>query len=482
MEALGWQLQTTFAPSGNALQACVASIFARPLAEVPNFIAIPGVEYVDAIRAFASANGHTFEKVAVTAGVKAPTLAAPQRPGSRIIVRGVSPRGEFGHVVVGRVQRDGVSFVLEHDVHPGAAVPMITQPTWAGVFAAAHNAGAPPPRIFDAAAVARRLTMRACIDVVERALSALSRGDATMPVRQVTRLPIDGQLGILATMPSFDRAGGSSTTDVCACKVITVFPANSARGAGLSAHQGVVLLFAADDGRLLSVCDAHEVTALRTAAASAVATKHLARASSAAAPATLAILGTGEQALRHVEAIALVAHIGAVRVWGRDAAKAAAVATECARRFPAIAPGNVHACATAQLAVADADVVCTLTGARVTDAPVLQGAWLKEGAHVNAVGACTPNHRELDTECVVRSRLFVDTRAACLAEPGDLVCPLQEGAITAAHIIGELGDVIDGRVEGRRAGNAADITLFKSVGAAVEDLYAAERVFSGFST
>ena len=483
--SLSYQLQTDFTPgSGNALQACVASIFQRPLASVPNFIESPE-GYAAAIATWASTIcGYAFEKIAIDASTR--TLARMHREGARVIIRGVSPRGDFGHVVVGRVVRGGRRFCLEHDPHPyvdeGSAEepPMLRGPlTWAGVFTEQRCSSPRGPRIFDARAVAQRVSMATCVADMERALSALSRGDASMPVRSVTRLPIEGQLGILAAMPCFDGAGGASRDeDVCSCKVITVFPRNSeTRGTSneLSAHQGVVLLFSARNGRLLSVTDAHEVTALRTAAASAVATKLLARPSSAAAPAVLAILGTGEQALRHVAAISLVAVVGAVHVWGRDAARATEVAAELAQRYPAIA--SVSAYATAEAAVADADIVCTLTGAVAAEPPILRGAWLKAGAHVNAVGACTPNHRELDTELVVRARLYVDTRDACLAEPGDLVIPLRDGAIDAQHIVGEIGELINGRCEGRRS--AEELTLFKSVGAAVEDLYAAQRVLLG---
>jgi len=327
-----------------------------------------------------------------------------------------------------------------------------------GDLAAAPKHGAPPPQSFDAAAVRRLLPVGKAIDAAARAMRSLSDGSGAMPVRSVMRLPIE-QFGILANMPAC--LGGYA-----ACKTQTVFPANA--GTALSAHQGATLLFSADDGRLLSISDAHEVTLRRTAAASAVATRALSRD----APSVLALLGTGPQALAHFEAIRAVRTITAVHVWGRNAARAAAVAKaiggcggEGSGGVPALVFESAQAC------VAEADIVCTLTSATV---PVLEGAWLKRGAHVNAVGACTPAHRELDTAAVRGARLFVDTRDACLREPGDLVVPLREGELTEEHLLGEVGAVLSGALPGRTTDD--EITLFKSVGIALEDLTAAVAI------
>ena len=162
-----------------------------------------------------------------------------------------------------------------------------------------------------------------------------------------------------------------------------------------------------------------------------------------------------------------------VHLWGRNPARAAAVAEAVAE-----ADGPpVRVCASAREAVAEADIVCTLTSAQASQAAVLEGGWLKPGAHVNAVGACTPMHRELDTEAVRRSRVFVDTMAACLKEPGDLVAPLSCGEIEPSHLLGELGAVLGGTLEGRTSDD--EITLFKSVGIALEDLTAAVAMQAG---
>lgn len=309
--------------------------------------------------------------------------------------------------------------------------------------------------------VKKLLSMEECISVTADALRALTKGTAVMPVRQVVKLPIQ-TYGILAGMPSFLH-GTDKNSALCATKVITVFPGNA--GTKLSAHQGVVILFEAQQGRLLSVSDAHEVTALRTAAASAVATQLLARPSNK--PLTLALLGTGVQAGKHLEAICLVRKIGNVTVWGRNRKHAEAFALSVKDMTP-----TIKVCDTVREAVLHADIICTLTGATK---PFLTGDMVKEGAHINAIGACRPTHRELDTSLIVRSRLFVDTFDACVKEPGDIVTPIKEGAIDESHIIGEIGSILLGKCQGRT--NDKEITLFKSVGAAIEDLCTAAALY-----
>ena len=260
-----------------------------------------------------------------------------------------------------------------------------------------------------------------------------------------------------ATAPDGKRGGGG----FFASKVVSVFPSNT--GSGFSSHQGVVLLFEAENGALKCIADAHSITAIRTAAASAVATRLLARPEACA----LAILGSGTQARMHLEAISAVRKITSVAIWSRNAQHAEAFA---AAHSTATCPITVFADSAS--AVANADVVCTVTSA---SSPILRGADLKPGAHVNAVGSCFPTQRELDTEAVVRARLFVDTRDACLKEPGCIVTPLQEGAIKSEHIVGEIGEVIAGGIAGRT--NDTEVTLFKSMGAAVEDLCAVTALY-----
>jgi ornithine cyclodeaminase len=224
------------------------------------------------------------------------------------------------------------------------------------------------------------------------------------------------------------------------------------------------MLFETERGCLLAALDATSITAIRTAAVSGVATRRLAREESA----TLAILGSGVQARTHLEAMRLARGVSEVRVWSRSESNAKAFADREASRH-GIA---VEVAATAREAVAGADVICTTTSSRE---PVLEGGWISPGAHVNAVGACVPAARELDTAAVVASRLFVDRRESTLNEAGDFRIPRDEGAIEENHILAEIGEVLIGRYPGRRSED--EITLFKSLGIAVEDLAAAHHVW-----
>jgi ornithine cyclodeaminase len=304
------------------------------------------------------------------------------------------------------------------------------------------------------AEVPRLLPMGDCIEAMGDALAALARGDAVLPLRQVVRLP-DGR-GLLASMPAVAGHVGAM-----GLKAITVFPGN--HGTELDAHQGAVLLFEADRGRLLAVIDATSVTAIRTAAVSGLATRLLAREDAG----DLAILGTGVQARTHLEAMGVVRRLRRVRVWSRTRANAEAFAREEA------APAGIaiEVAATVEEAVRGADLVCTTTAAKE---PVLRGAWLAPGAHVNAVGACFPSTRELDTEAVRRARVFTDCRESCLNEAGDFRIARDEGAFTDTHLLGEIGEVFVGRVPGRIA--PGDVTVDESLGIALEDLAAAHFI------
>jgi len=303
------------------------------------------------------------------------------------------------------------------------------------------------------AEMGRLLPMAECIAAMADALAALARGEATLPLRQVLRLPH----GLFAVMPA--------TLDVppaVGLKAITVFPGN--HGTELDAHQGAVLLFEGGRGRLLAVMDATSITAIRTAAVSAVATSRLAREDAG----DLAILGAGVQARTHLEAMLLARRVRRVRVFSRDPGRVRAFAAEATRRHGL----EVVPTATAQEALVGADIVCAVTSAAE---PVVRGEWLAAGAHVNAVGACLPTVRELDTPAVARSRLFVDRRESALSEAGDVLIPIREGAIAGTHVLAELGEVLLGRHPGR--GSAEEITLFKSLGLAVEDVASAQVVY-----
>jgi ornithine cyclodeaminase len=296
-----------------------------------------------------------------------------------------------------------------------------------------------------------------CIEVMAGALAALARGEAFQPLRASHWLP--DRRGVLVAMPG-GLLGGSD--DVVGLKVLTVFPGNAAHGE--ESHQGAVLLFDAERGRPLAFLDAASITAIRTAAVSALATRFLAREDAG----DLALLGTGVQARTHLAALREVRPLRRVRVWSRDPGNARRfAAAESARHGLAVAPA-----ASAREAVEGADLICTVSAAVE---PILLGEWIAPGAHVNAVGACTPDARELDTAAVVRARLFVDRRESALHEPGEILTPLREGAITEDHIAGEIGELLLGKVAGRRT--ADEVTLFESLGITVEDLAAARHIF-----
>jgi alanine dehydrogenase len=303
--------------------------------------------------------------------------------------------------------------------------------------------------------VAQLLPVRECIDVMADALSALVRGDAVLPLRQVLRLP-DGK-NAFAVMPAYVDA-----PKAIGAKVITVFPDN--HGTKLDSHQGAVLLFEAEHGSLVAVMDASSITAIRTAAVSGLATRLLARPDAA----DVAILGTGVQARTHLEAMCAVRPVRHVRVWSRNAD----AVREFAYRESAHHGIPVEPALNARAAVEGAEIVCTVTASRE---PVLAGEWLADGAHVNAVGASLPSARELDTAAVARGRFYVDRRESALNEAGDFLIPKREGAIGDDHIVGDLGELLLRRVPGRET--TAEVTIFKSLGLAVEDVAAARFIY-----
>jgi ornithine cyclodeaminase len=274
----------------------------------------------------------------------------------------------------------------------------------------------------------------------------------------VMRMP-DGS-GFLGLMPG-QLAPDKGNDAALGMKAVSVFPGNVARG--IDSHQGAVLLFEPDTGRLAALMDGATITAIRTAAVSAVATDLLARTDAA----ELAILGAGVQARTHLEAIAAVRRLRRVRVWSRNPEHARHFAEQAARGDRLI----VDAVSSAEEAVRDADIVTTVTA---SPEPVLSRAWLKEGVHINAVGSSTPTAREIDTATMAEVQLFVDRRESALNEAGDVLIPMREGAFKADHIQAELGDVIIEKHPGRRKPD--ELTLFKSLGIAVEDVAAAAYV------
>jgi len=295
--------------------------------------------------------------------------------------------------------------------------------------------------------------MAEAIDVMEEAFRALSEGSAILPLRSIVWTP--DRAGGLGTMPGYlpGRLG---------IKVVTVFPGN--HGTELDSHQGVVLLFEPEHGRLLAIADATEITAIRTAAVSALATRLLAREDAG----DLAIFGSGTQARTHLDAMLAVRNIRRTRIWSRNPENARAFAERESRRHGI----PIEAVGSAEGAARGADLLCATTSSRQ---PWLEGVWLSPGAHVNAVGSSVASARELDASAVARASLFVDRRDSTLHESGDFLLAKAEGAISDGHIRGEIGDVLTGKIPGRRSPD--EITLFKSLGLAIEDVAAAGHLW-----
>ena len=314
--------------------------------------------------------------------------------------------------------------------------------------------------------VRRLLPMERCIDVMADVLADLARGSAVNPLRTAIGVS-DGQ-GFLVMMPGglgtssrSAASGGSAASGAFGAKVLSVFPGN--RAAGLESHQGLVVLFESEHGRPTTILDASEITAVRTAAVSGFATRALAVPGAT----DLAIIGSGTQARTHLEAMRAVRGITHVRAWSPTRHRLAAFAEE-ARAQTGL---RVEVAASAREAVDGAQIVCTVSSATE---PVLEGAWLSAGTHVNAVGSSVPTAREVDGEAVRRARVFVDRRESAMHESGDLLAAIPESMIDESHISAELGEVLIGAAEGRRAPD--EVTLFESLGLAVEDLAAAAFV------
>jgi ornithine cyclodeaminase/alanine dehydrogenase-like protein (mu-crystallin family) len=302
--------------------------------------------------------------------------------------------------------------------------------------------------------VRQLLPMPALIDAMAHALRAYSAGEVVQPLRTV--IPLGERMTFFGVMPAFQPHPPALGT-----KLVTVCPANARRG--IPTHLATILLMEPATGELLAVVDGRYITEARTAAVSAVSVRALARPDAS----VLAILGSGVQAHSHLEAIALVRSLSEVRVWSPTAHHRQTFVEQ--NRNPA---RTVTASGSVREAVAGADIIVTATS---SPRPVLEGAWVSPGAHICAVGACRPDTRELDTDLVVRSRVYVDSRPGALAEAGDLVIPIEEARWTADQIVGELGELLAGRVSGRSSPD--EITLFESLGMAVEDIAAADLVF-----
>ena len=297
-----------------------------------------------------------------------------------------------------------------------------------------------------------------CAQTMAAVLTEQARGETFMPLRSVMVPP--GAAGFMGLMPGW-RGGPSGGTEAFGLKAVCIMPGNPARG--IDAHQGLVALFDSQTGRPTAILDASAITEIRTAAVTAVATSVLARPQAR----TLAILGAGTQARAHLRALARVREFDQVHVYAPTEAHARALAEQDGGSEQL----NVSVARTAQEAVRDADVVVTATSSRE---PVLRRAWLRPGAHVNAVGASSPRSREIDTATVAASALFCDSRESLRHEAGEFQLAIAEGLITGAeHVRAELGEVLAGTAPGRR--DSGELTLFRSLGLAIEDLAAAEH-------
>ena len=296
--------------------------------------------------------------------------------------------------------------------------------------------------------------MGECIDLMERTLISLARGEAILPLR--SSLWLDGKRGALGLMPGY-----LARENALGVKSVSFFHGNE--GTELDTHQGAVLLYDGANGSLRAVVDATSITAIRTAAVSGAATRALARPDAG----DLALVGSGVQARTHLAAMMAVRTLRRVRVASKEPERARRFAQRESERHGI----SIEPAASVREAVLGADLVCTATSARE---PILAGEWLSPGAHVNAVGSSVPFARELDTEAVSRSRLFVDRRESVLNEAGDFLIPKKEGAFGDEHIVAEIGDVFAGKAAGR--GSVDEITLFKSLGLAIEDVASADHI------
>jgi len=289
------------------------------------------------------------------------------------------------------------------------------------------------------------------IECMEQALAAFSAGQVRQPVRTVIEAAMPGTF--FAAMPAFLQAG-----PVMGAKLVTVFPMNVRQG--LPTHQAAIVLLDAMNGALLAVMDGRYITEVRTAAASAVAMRALARGGSN----RLALLGSGVQAGSHLAALSLVRKFEEVRCWSPTEANL--------RKFAAAHP-QVRMAASAEAAVRGADVVVIATSSVV---PVVRSEWVADGACVISVGACRPAQREMDPKLLARARLIADSRAAALTESGDVVMAIAEGYFGPEHVAAEIGAVVGGAAAGRTS--EAQVTVYKPLGIAVEDVAAAQLVYA----
>jgi alanine dehydrogenase len=320
-----------------------------------------------------------------------------------------------------------------------------------------------PFRLLTEADVKAVLTMDDLIDTMASALRRFSTGRVAQPVRAV--IPV-GDDAFFATMPAYVRnaslPGERQEAAALGAKLVTLFGGNAAHG--LHTHLASIVLLDPATGALLALLDGRYITEARTAAVSAVSSRLLARKTAA----SLAIIGSGVQARSHMEALARVHQLRQVTVWSPNKLRRDQFVEE-ARPATPNTPFTVSAVNHPAEAVVGADVIVLATS---SPAPVVENGWVKPGAHVISVGACRPTQREMDPALVARARLFVDSRVAAVVESGDVVLGIQEGRFSAEHIVAEIGELVD---YGRRS--ESEVTVFKSLGLAVEDVTAAQLAY-----
>jgi ornithine cyclodeaminase/alanine dehydrogenase-like protein (mu-crystallin family) len=309
-------------------------------------------------------------------------------------------------------------------------------------------------RVLRGAEVRQLLPMAECIDLMQRTMIAVSEGRVVLPLRSIVVMP--GDRGMMGVMPGY-----LADPECFGVKLVSLIPRN--KPPHYSSHLGLVLLFEAEHGCPVALLDAAEITAIRTAAASGLATRLLAGAGAG----DLALLGAGEQAHSHLEAMLAVRTLRRIRVWARDRGKATAFARSEGAKHGIV----IETSANVREAVDGADIICTLTKARE---PILLGEWLAPGAHLNVVGSSIATTAEIDTPAVVKSRFYVDYRDSTVHEGGEYLRALKAGAITPDHILGEIGAVANGSQVGRQS--PSDVTLYKSLGIAPQDLASAHYV------
>lgn len=312
--------------------------------------------------------------------------------------------------------------------------------------------------------VAELLTYDRCIEAMRQVMKAVSAGEAVQPMRQMMRLPQKN--AIMGWMPGFatfdDSTCSEVSTEALGVKLISVFPVEGIKGR--TTHQGVVVLFDSEQGGIKGVLEAGEITAIRTPCATAVATMALARKDSK----TLAILGSGEQARGHLQALLGTVKLEKIVIWSPTPERAQALKSA----QPDAVRHMIEIADSAEQAVAGADIVCTTTSAAE---PILKYRWLKPGAHVNLLGSSVPFTAEVDIETVSRSRFFVDHKETVRAQGGEYLRAIKVAAINDDHIEAEVGEVLLGQNPGRRSND--EITVYKSVGIVAYDLAAAALVY-----